>query len=166
MVKTRTAMTAIFASVAATLVGWQFIAATFAPHTALESLGGSLTNKVAAPNTPATSPNTTTPSTSTPAAPTKSGPRDGTVTGQSVNTPYGSVQVKVTVASGSISEVVAVHLTDVGDQSVEIDNYAVPILRSEVLQSQSAQVSMVSGATYTSEAYLSSLQSALDQMKG
>jgi len=46
---------------------------------------------------------------------------------------------------------------------VQISNSAAPILRSEVLSSQSARVSTVGGATYTSDAYLTSLQSALDQ---
>ncbi|MEO6942314.1 MAG: FMN-binding protein [Terrimesophilobacter sp.] len=89
-----------------------------------------------------------------------------TITGSSVDTPYGSVQVAITVSGKSISEVSAVHLTDQGGRSVQISNYAAPILRGEVLQSQTAKVNMVSGATYTSEAYLSSLQSALDQLGG
>lgn len=158
MVNTRKALTAAFASVAAVLVGWQFSAAVIAPHPAQTS--------TAARSTGATTPNTTTPNTTTPTTATASSLKDGTVTGQSVDTQYGSVQVKVVVASGSISDVIAVQLTDRGGKSVQISNYAAPILRSEVLQSQSAQVSSVSGATYTSEAYLSSLQSALDQLAG
>lgn len=156
--KTRSAMTAAFASLAAVLVGWQFSAAAFAPHTQQAASPGTSSNQLNTPGNP-NSPNTSAPNTTT-----TSGFRDGTVTGQSVDTPFGVVQVKVIVASGSISELVPIRLTDVGGESVQIDNYAVPILRSEVLQSQSAKVSGVSGATYTSEAYLGSLQSALDQM--
>ncbi|QYH37056.1 FMN-binding protein [Salinibacterium sp. M195] len=92
-----------------------------------------------------------------------SGPADGTYTGSSIRTRFGNVQVAVTIASGSISEVTALQLTDDDGRSVQISNRAAPILRSEVLASQSAQVSNVSGATYTTEAYLSSVQSALDQ---
>lgn len=82
-----------------------------------------------------------------------------------MNTRFGSVQVEIVVASGKITDVVAVHLTDDGGRSVQISAQAAPILRSEVLQSQSANVSTVGGATYTSEAYLTSLQSAIDQAK-
>lgn len=88
---------------------------------------------------------------------------DGTYTGSSMSTPFGNVQVKVTVAGGAITDVSAVHLTDADGRSVQISNRAAPVLRSEVMQAQSASVSMVSGATYTSMGYLRSLQSALDQ---
>ncbi|MGN6503293.1 MAG: FMN-binding protein, partial [Pseudolysinimonas sp.] len=57
----------------------------------------------------------------------------------------------------------ALHLTDADGRSVQISNRAAPILHDEVLSAQSANVQMVGGATYTSEGYLMSLQSALDQ---
>jgi len=88
---------------------------------------------------------------------------DGTYTGDSVGTRFGDVQVRVTISGGSITDVTAVHLTDADGRSVQISNRAAPILRQEVLASQSANVSNVSGATYTTRGYLSSLQSALDQ---
>lgn len=88
---------------------------------------------------------------------------DGTYTGQSVSTRFGDVQVQVTISGGTITDVTALHLTDHDGRSVQISNRAAPILRSSVLSAQSADVAGVSGATYTSEAYLASLQSALDQ---
>lgn len=88
---------------------------------------------------------------------------DGEWTGQSVSTRYGHVQVAVTIAGGTVTDVTAVHLTDADRRSVSISNRAAPVLRSEVLSAQSAHVSTVGGATYTSEGYLTSLQSALDQ---
>ena len=88
---------------------------------------------------------------------------DGTYTGTSEQTRFGDVQVQVVVAGGKITDVQALHLTDQEQRSVQISNYAAPILRQEVLASQSASVSNVSGATYTTDGYLSSLQSALDQ---
>lgn len=88
---------------------------------------------------------------------------DGTFTGTTESTRFGDVQVSVTIANGKISDVTALHLTDAEQRSVSISNYAAPLLRTEVLQAQNAQVSTISGATYTSDAYLSSLQSALDQ---
>jgi uncharacterized protein with FMN-binding domain len=88
---------------------------------------------------------------------------DGTYTGQSVSTRFGSVQVQVTVSGGQITDVTALHLTDRDRRSIDISNRAAPVLRQEVLSAQSTSVRMVSGATYTSEGYLTSLQSALDQ---
>ena len=67
------------------------------------------------------------------------------------------------VVSGKITDVVALHLTDQGGRSVQLSNQAAPILRSEVLKAQSAKVNGVSGATYTSVAYLASLQAAIDK---
>jgi uncharacterized protein with FMN-binding domain len=86
----------------------------------------------------------------------------GTFAGSVVQTRFGSVQVQITVGSGSISDVTALQLTDDDRRSVQISNYAAPLLRSEVLKAQSAKVQTISGATVTSSAYLTSLQSALD----
>jgi len=72
------------------------------------------------------------------------------------------VQVAITVTGSHITDVRALHLTDSSGHSVQISDYAAPILRKEALSKQSAQIDMVSGATYTSEAYQQSLQSALD----
>ena len=94
---------------------------------------------------------------------TGSSAADGTYTGDSVPTRFGNVQVQVTVSGGQITDVTPLHLTDRDGRSVQISNRAAPILREEVLSAQSANVRMVSGATYTSEGYLNSLQSALDQ---
>ncbi|WP_440711516.1 FMN-binding protein [Herbiconiux sp. YIM B11900] len=87
----------------------------------------------------------------------------GTFTGSSVQTRFGAVQVQITVADGTITDVTALHLTDKDQRSVSISNRAAPVLRQEVITAQSANVQGVSGATYTSDGYLSSMQSALDQ---
>ncbi|MEP6844234.1 MAG: FMN-binding protein [Pseudolysinimonas sp.] len=89
--------------------------------------------------------------------------KDGTYTGTTEQTRFGNVEVQVTVAGSKITDVKALRLTDREQRSVQISNYAAPILRQEVLASQSAKVSNVNGATYTTDGYLSSLQSALDQ---
>lgn len=86
----------------------------------------------------------------------------GTYDGDVVQTRFGSVQVQITVKAGTITDVTALKLTDHEGRSVQISNYAAPILRSEVLQAQSADVQTVVGATVTSDAYLTSLQAALD----
>jgi uncharacterized protein with FMN-binding domain len=87
----------------------------------------------------------------------------GSFTGKSVDTPFGSVQVQIVVAAGKITDIKPLHLTDYGGRSVEISNQAVPMLHDEVLQSQSSQVSSIGGATYTSDGYLTSVQSAIDK---
>jgi uncharacterized protein with FMN-binding domain len=87
----------------------------------------------------------------------------GTFAGSSVSTRYGTVQVRIVVVSGKITDVVPVHLTDQGGRSVQLSNQAAPILRSEVIKAQSAKVNGVSGATYTSVAYLASVQAAIDK---
>jgi len=86
----------------------------------------------------------------------------GTYAGSVVQTRFGSVQVQITVQAGKITDVTALQLTDAERRSVQISNMAAPILRDEVLQAQSANVQTISGATVTSDAYLNSLQAALD----
>jgi len=86
----------------------------------------------------------------------------GQLTGSSVQTPFGNVQVQVSLQGGRITDVQTLQLPS-GGHSSQVSRYAAPQLRSEVLQAQSAQVDSVSGATYTSQAYQISLQSALDQ---
>jgi uncharacterized protein with FMN-binding domain len=88
--------------------------------------------------------------------------RDGTTTGAVVTTRFGPVQVKVTIAGGAITDVVALQLPSRDGHSQRIAELAEPILRQEALQAQSANIDLLSGATYTSEAYAESLQSALD----
>jgi uncharacterized protein with FMN-binding domain len=82
--------------------------------------------------------------------------------GQVIETKYGNVQVRIVLTDGAITDLVALALTDSSDTSVELSARAAPILREEVLAAQSALVSNVSGATYTTQAYLGSVQSALD----
>lgn len=79
-----------------------------------------------------------------------------------MQTRFGTVQVQVTVKGGVITDVTALHLTDEEQRSVQISNRAAPLLRSEVLSAQSANVQTIGGATITSDAYLTSLQAALD----
>lgn len=110
------------------------------------------------------------PAAAPPAAAAKSGTttatkkgKDGTFTGQTADTPYGPVQVKITVTGGKFSDVNAIVLPHGNSYDEQVDQYAVPVLAKEAVSSQSAKIQMVSGATYTSTGYLQSLQSALDQ---
>lgn len=72
------------------------------------------------------------------------------------------MQVQIVVSGGKITDVQTPQLTSDDMRSQMINSEATPILRSEVLQAQSANVDTVSGATYTSEGYLASLQAALN----
>jgi uncharacterized protein with FMN-binding domain len=87
----------------------------------------------------------------------------GTFDGDATETRYGPVQVEIVVANGTITDVKALQLTDQDGRSVAISNQAAPVLRQEALASQSANIQSVSGATYTSEGYTTSLQSAIDK---
>jgi uncharacterized protein with FMN-binding domain len=86
-----------------------------------------------------------------------------TVTGDAVDTRYGPVQIQIRVKNGKITAVGAVQYPNNDPRDAQINAYAIPQLNQEVLSAQSAQINMISGATYTSEGYLSSLQSALDK---
>ena len=89
-------------------------------------------------------------------------PADGRFTGTVIDTRYGPVQVQAVLTGGKITDVVVLKETD-GGRSRAIDSYALPVLRSEALAAQGANIDVVSGATYTSSGYARSLQAALDR---
>ncbi|HET8594200.1 MAG TPA: FMN-binding protein [Intrasporangium sp.] len=86
-----------------------------------------------------------------------------TITGDAISTRYGDVQVQITVRNGKITaaDVTEVPMQDRHDQM--INSQAVPIYNEEAVQAQSAQIDVVSGATYTWDGYTQSLQSAIDK---
>ena len=86
----------------------------------------------------------------------------GTYQGPAVQQPYGAVQAAVTIKGGKIISVAASAPQD-NSMSASINSQAIPLLRQETLQAQSANVNVISGATLTSRAYVQSLQSALTQ---
>lgn len=86
-----------------------------------------------------------------------------TIDGPAISTRYGTVQVRVTISGGHITDVSALQLPGDRARSASISSQAGPMLRREALQAQSAQIDIISGATYTSEGYASSLQAALRQ---
>jgi len=86
-----------------------------------------------------------------------------TVTGAVAQTRWGAVQVAITVTDGKITTVDVPQYPDGNHKDEEINADALPTLKQETLSAQSADIDMVSGATVTSEGYLRSLQSALDQ---
>jgi uncharacterized protein with FMN-binding domain len=91
-----------------------------------------------------------------------SGGDSGTFTGAAADTRYGPVQVQITVSGGRITSARTLQVPQQSSRDVRINSAAVPILNNETVQAQSAQIDTVSGATYTSEGYAQSLQSAID----
>ncbi|MFF5536130.1 FMN-binding protein [Streptomyces cinerochromogenes] len=115
---------------------------------------------------PHTAPTVVTASTRAPAASSSASPGTAagsrTVTGDTVQTRWGPVRVRVALKDGRLTDVTAVDYPQDNPRDREINSYALPRLRSEALEAQSAEIDSVSGATYTSDGYRRSLQSALD----
>ena len=99
-------------------------------------------------------------------APTQAGssaPR--TVTGAVFSNRYGNVQVAVVLTGNQITDVTTLKMPSDRARSADISRQAAPLLRDEVIQAQSAQIDTIGGATYTSDSYARSLQSALDKAR-
>lgn len=111
---------------------------------------------------------TSAPTTLGPSPATTSGPAgtaQRTYAGQDVNYLYGSIQVDVTVKGARIVGVTVPQNVAVDPRSQMINSEAVPILIQEAEQAQSLNFDVVSGATFTSDAFAQSLQTALRQVK-
>ncbi|MCX6373815.1 MAG: FMN-binding protein [Actinobacteria bacterium] len=78
----------------------------------------------------------------------------------------GDIQVKVTAANGRIVSVGMAKMNLHGPQSAQISNNVIPQLQQQTVATNGGPIHAVSGATYTSKAYATSLQAALDQLKG
>ncbi|MET8701163.1 FMN-binding protein [Kitasatospora sp. NPDC004723] len=85
------------------------------------------------------------------------------ITGDAVNTRYGPVRVRVTLSGSRITGVDVVEYPTDNRRDREINSSALPLLNQEATAAQSAAIDVVSGATYTSQGYVRSLQSALDR---
>jgi len=100
-------------------------------------------------------------STSSP-APVRSGKyKDGTYTGSVADAFYGNIQVQAVISGGRITDVIFLQYPNDRQTSIEINSQAMPLLKQEAIQAQSAQVDGVSGATASSGAFIESLDSAL-----
>jgi uncharacterized protein with FMN-binding domain len=138
-----------------------------------DASGVALASTVAAPGgatAGATTPTSTSSTSGTAAAAGTGGTSTTTVsnatatyTGTAIQTRYGAVQVQVTISSGKITGVTTLQAPSGVPHSSSISAAATPVLASEALAAQSAKIDTVSGATFTSQGYLASLQSALDQ---
>jgi uncharacterized protein with FMN-binding domain len=85
-----------------------------------------------------------------------------TITGDAAQTRYGPVQVQITVTDGAVTTVTAVDYPQNDPRDFQINSFAIPQLDQEATAAKSTSIDFVSGATYTSQGYVQSLQSALD----
>ena len=123
------------------------------------------TKKASATKTPASgnsaASNSATPTAAATTVPATTAAINGTFTGPSVNVNYGNVQVKITVVNGRITDAVAVKAPS--GRNDRYTNMSVPVLKKQTLAAQSANIQGVSGASYTSYGWFTSLQGALAQ---
>ena len=87
----------------------------------------------------------------------------GTFTGNRVQTQWGPVRVRIVVANNKITKAVALEFPTGNHHDQEINSWAIPQLQDATVQANSAHIDSLSGATVTSQGYLTSLQSALDK---
>jgi uncharacterized protein with FMN-binding domain len=92
-------------------------------------------------------------------------PTGKNVDGKLVRTKFGPVQVRITVASDKITDIVLVAVPGGNSRTDQISEAALPTLRAHALSAQSADVDTISGATTTSDAYRKSLQAAIDKAR-
>jgi uncharacterized protein with FMN-binding domain len=96
--------------------------------------------------------------------PTSKGPtRTAT---QTATTPFSIISVRVTLTGDELTRVETVELSGTGARTQAINARAEPILREEALKAGNAKIDIVSGATYTSQSYIRSLQAAIDRARG
>lgn len=89
--------------------------------------------------------------------------KNGTYTGSVADAFYGNIQVQVTISGGQITDVTFLQYPNDRQTSIEINSQAMPLLKQETIQAQSANVAGVSGASQSSAAFIQSLSSALGQ---
>lgn len=128
------------------------------PSTVAPTTVAAATGNTAAPVTAA--PVTAAPVTTAAAAP---GIADGTYVGDGSRNRFGTVKVQVVYAGGQLTDVQILQYPNGDNRSIRINQYALPILINETIQAQSSNINGVGGATYTSNSYYQSLQSALDK---
>jgi uncharacterized protein with FMN-binding domain len=98
------------------------------------------------------------------ATPLPAGTRVGR--GPLLTTPFSVIQVEATLTHGRLTGVRTVELTGSDTHTQALNARAEPILRREALRAGSADVDVVSGATYTSESWKESLQKAIEDARG
>jgi uncharacterized protein with FMN-binding domain len=133
------------------------------------SASGGLISSIGSPNQNGTGTSGTDPSSTAGTGTTSksggsgSGGSSRTVDGSTAQTIYGPIQVDITVKNGKITAVNVPVYPNGTFRDVQINQFALPQLIQETIAANSANIDAVSGASYTSQGYISSLQSAVDQ---
>ncbi len=96
-------------------------------------------------------------------SPTTGQYRDGSYTGSVTDAFYGNIQVRAKISGGRLTDVTFLQYPNDRQTSIFINSQAMPLLKQEAIEAQNANVSGVSGASATSQAFVESLQTALDQ---
>lgn len=94
---------------------------------------------------------------------TSSSLKDGTYTGEVTSTDRGDYQVQMTVASGKITAIDILEYPNENSRSEQINSSALPTYTAEAIDSQSANVTQISGATEAYNGFTGSLQDAINQ---
>jgi uncharacterized protein with FMN-binding domain len=89
--------------------------------------------------------------------------KDGTYAGSVANAYYGNVQVQAVIKNGQITTVNFLQSPNENPNSIYVNQQAMPYLVQEAIQAQSSKVSAITGATFTSQAFMQSLANALSQ---
>jgi len=127
------------------------------------STSGAASASTPTSTTPGSSvPSTSSPTTTAPPPTTTSGSRSAT--GTVVQDRYGQLGVTVTVAGNKITHVGIATISEADTRSASIDSYAIPQLEQQVIAADSANIDGISGATFTSDAFVQSLTSALGKL--
>ncbi|CAB4122140.1 FMN-binding [uncultured Caudovirales phage] len=143
-------------------LGWTVAALEWMPPADTSSpLGGGLSSSGSKPSPKVSVPTpASTPTATTTAPPTTSTSITGTFVGSAVKNQFGSVQVQITIADNKITDVTALKYPT-GGRSSQISQQTIPVLIEQVLAAQSSNINGVTGASYTSQSFYDSLQSAL-----
>lgn len=152
-----------FKTHAAPVAGVPAAISTVGPGTESTSAGSAAAGSPAAGSSTAGTPTVGSSTAGTPTVGGSTASAAKTVTGSSVDTRWGPVQVRITVRNGKVVGATAIVYPTTNPRDQEISSYAIPALTKETVAVGNAHIDSVSGATYTSQGYIGSLQSALDK---
>ena len=114
-------------------------------------------------NTPSSTSTTATTTNQPSGASSSSAYKDGVYKGSVANAYYGNVQVSVDIQNGKIASVNFLQYPNLDSTSVYIAQQVMPYLKQEAIKAQSAHVNLITGATFTSQAFVQSLTAALQK---
>jgi uncharacterized protein with FMN-binding domain len=99
-------------------------------------------------------------------APTPADPNSRTAVGAIRQTPFSVIQVQATLTDGRLTDVRTLELSGSDPKTEAINRRAEPLLRASALKARSADIDVVTGATYTSRSWIDSLEAAIEEAGG